>query len=113
MTESDRQSIQKFYENWFSAMEDADVEGSLSLLDDDFYFKGPRQPSVQDEDTLRSFLKKFHQSFTETVEWKIDDIHVFESHAVVRILEKVIMVSKETGDTTKIEGVHFSLLTEK
>ncbi len=58
MKKSDHQSIQNFYQQWFGAMEQADIEGLLSLLDDEFYFKVPGQPAVQDKETLRSnFIK--------------------------------------------------------
>lgn len=113
MRDSNRESIEKFYQLWFGAMEQADIDGFLSLIEEDFYFKGPGQPAVQDKETLRSFLEQFHQNFTETVEWEIDEIRLFDSHAVVRVLEEVTLVPKQTGDPTKIEGVHFSLLSRK
>lgn len=93
--------------------EQADIDRFLPLFEDDFYFKGPAQPAVQDKETLRSFLEQFHQAFTETVKWEIAELKIFDLHAVVRILEEVTMASKKTGNTTKIEGVHFALLKKK
>lgn len=110
MNERARESIQEFFQQWFRAMEQADAEGLVALLDEEFYLKGPGQPAVTDKNTLREFLEQFHQTYTETFEWEIDDLRVFESHAVVRLLEEVTLVSKQTGDTTKIEGVHMALL---
>ena len=40
-------------------------------------------------------------------------MNIFDSVAVVRISEMVTLVSKQTGVTTKLEGVHVSIINKK
>ncbi|MDR8394288.1 nuclear transport factor 2 family protein [Aliifodinibius sp. S!AR15-10] len=105
------ESIQKFYQQWFEAMENADVESFLSLISDEFYIKGPNQPAITDKETLKDSLRQFHQSYTETVEWEIKEINLFDNKAAVRLSEVTTLVSKEGGDALKLDGVHFALLS--
>jgi len=106
-------SIQEFYQQWFGAMENADVDSFLSLFAEEYFSKGPNQPAVTDKQILREHLTQFHQSYMETVKWEIGEINLFENTAVIRLSEEVTLVSKENGDTTKIKGVHFELLSQQ
>jgi len=110
---SKNESIRRFYHQWFEAMENADVVSILSLIDHEFYFKAPNQPAITDKEQLRNGLRQFHQSFTETVDWKIEDIRIFDKQAVVRLSEAVTLISKDNNDTTSLEGIHLALLTEQ
>lgn len=111
--DSKEKSIQEFYQQWFGAMENADVDSFLSLFAEEFYFKGPNQPAVTDKQILKEHLTQFHQGYTETVKWEIDEINFYENTAIIRLSEMVTLISKENGDTTKIEGVHCALLSQK
>jgi ketosteroid isomerase-like protein len=113
MKNLDKETINEFYQQWFGAMERGDIEGFLALLDDDFYLKSPNQPAATDKKTLRNALKQFHQSYSETINWNIDELNIFNMSAVARISEEVTLISKETEEVTKMEGVHFSLLNKK
>lgn len=108
-----KESIKDFYQQWFGAMENADVERFLSLLADEFYLKGPNQPAITDKKILQDFIDQFHQSYTETVEWEIEEIKFFDNKALVRLSEATTLVSKESNDTTKIDGVHFAILSQQ
>jgi len=113
MNNRENLSINEFYRQWFGTIERADIDGFLGLLDDDFYLKGPNQPAITDKKTLRNSLTQFHQSYTEAIKWTIDELNIFETFAVVRLSEEVTLISRETEYTTKIEGIHFSLLNKK
>lgn len=42
------------------------------------------------------FVRKFHQSYTETVEWEIEEIKFFNNKALARLSEVTTLVSKES-----------------
>ena len=92
-------------------MEAGDVGKTLDLILDDFYFKSPNQPAITNKEALRNALEGFHHSYSEQVEWEIEQIYHFGNTVVVRISEIVTMISKKNGASTTIEGIHFSLLT--
>jgi ketosteroid isomerase-like protein len=110
MKNPDYESIIEFYRAWFGSMEQADIERLLVLLEDDFYLKNPNQPAVKDKKTLKNALVQFFQNYSETIKWEIDELSVFNTSAVVRISEEVILISKKTEKETNLKGVHFSLL---
>jgi len=103
-------SIERFYERWFGAMEDGDIEEFLSLLDEEFYLKSPARPPVTDKDALREDLEEFHRSYRETVEWRIEDVRLFDDYATVRLTEKVTLIDKGSDETIELKGVHLALL---
>ena len=103
-------TIQKFYRRWFGSMEQGKVEQFLNLLDDEFYLKSPGQPPTTSRSDLRADLESFHRAYTESVEWNIEDLRVFEGYAVVRVAESVTLSEKGGDTTTRLEGVHLALL---
>lgn len=104
------QSIEEFYQQWFRTMENRNIDGFLSLLADDFYFKSPAQPATSDTSVLRKGLEQYHQMYESVVDWEIEDIQLFDNHAVVRIAEEIKLINRQSNDISQIGGVHLAVL---
>lgn len=102
--------IREFYAQWFGAMEEGDIDRFLGLLDKNFYLKSPGQPPTTNREKLREGLEQFHSTYSETVEWKIEDLKVFDDYAVVRIAESVTLVDRQSSEPTRLEGVHLAVM---
>lgn len=107
-----KQEISEFYGEWFGSMENEDIDGFLELLSNDFYLKSPAQPPTSDASELRSQLEQYHQTFTSSVDWDIEDIQLFDNHALVRVTESITLANRESGDTLEINGVHLAHLVK-
>lgn len=107
-----KQEISEFYQEWFGSMENEDVDGFLSLLADDFYLKSPAQPPTSEKSLLRSQLEQYHKSFSSSVNWNIEDVQLFDDHALVRVTESITLVNRESGDTLEVSGVHLAHLVK-
>ena len=110
MNDTVEQSIHEFYEQWFGSMEDQNIDIFLSLLADDFYLKSPAAPATSDTTSIRNSLERYHQTYRSQVDWVIENIQLFEKHAVVRVTELVTMINQQNRDTSQISGVHLALL---
>ena len=113
MKNSDKESIYKFYQQWFRAMETADIDEFLALLDEEFYLKGSNQLPLKDKVSLRKSLEQFYRIYSESVDQEIEEYNIFDSVAVVRISETVTLASKHAGKTTRLEGIHVSILKKQ
>jgi ketosteroid isomerase-like protein len=112
MKDTLEQSIHEFYKQWFGSMEDQNIDSFLSLLADDFYLKSPASTATSDSTTLRTRLERYHQAYRSQVDWEIEDIQLFDKHAVVRVTESVTMINRQNRDTSKVSGVHLALLVK-
>ncbi len=102
--------IRELYRAWFDAMEHADIATSLSLLTDDVILKPPTGPTLIGKAAVRSALEKFHDEFTETVTYSIDEINCAGTMAYVRFVERAKVRSKSSGTNFSVSGTHLSIL---
>ena len=107
---SDHEQIRRFYARWFGAMEAGDVEASMSLLADDFVLKTPGSPAIDDPDRLREGLEEFHASFTEEVDWEIQDLGLAREWAWVTVRERVVLTPRDGGAEQELTGLHLGIL---
>lgn len=111
MNDSAKKSIHEFYEQWFGSMENKDIDSFLALLADDFYLKSPASPAISDTTELRTGLEQYHQAYDSEVDWQIEEIQLFNDHAVVRVTESITLIAHQSDDTNQISGVHLAILT--
>lgn len=107
---ADREAVRRFYTRWFGAMEEGDVDGVLALIADDFMLKTPGQPPLTHREALRENLERFHEAYTEEVEWEIASMGFGGEWAWVEVRERVTLVPRSGEVERQIVGTHLAIL---
>jgi ketosteroid isomerase-like protein len=104
------QSIIRFYQQWFGALEAGEPEALLALLDTDFVLKTPLGPPISDRNQLRGLLTGMTGRVRQEIDWKIEDYRLAGDWAWVRVSESAKHVPKAGGEPTVYTGSHLSIL---
>lgn len=72
--------------------------------------KTPGQPPITDRNVLRNGLERFHATFSEEVDYEIQEVGVGEDWAWVQIRERVVLTPKNGEPTRELSGIHLGIL---
>ena len=103
-------AIRGVFESWYRAMEDGDVSGVISLVTKDVFVKPPDAAPLEGDDALREALGAFLETYSETVDYDIQEIQVSGSLAFALVLERAEVKPKSGGDVSSVNGMHLTIL---
>ena len=109
-TTSDDRAIRALFESWYAAMEGGDVDKLVSLVTSDVVVKPADAPPFVGKNALQDALSAFLGTYSETVDYDIEEIEVGGQLAFVRILESARMLPRSGGDATTVSGMHLTIL---
>lgn len=102
--------VNRFFLEWFTAVERGDPEGVLALVDADFVIKWPIGHPISDRGRLRAALVKLQENVRQTVEWEVVEARVEGEWAWARVNETATHVPKDGGNPRILEGSHLAIL---
>lgn len=107
---SDVRAIKALFESWYSAMEDGNSARAMSLVTGDVVVKPADAPAIIGKKALEEALAAFLDTFSESVDYDIQEVEVCGQLAFVRILENAKLQPKSGGDASSVSGMHLTIL---
>jgi ketosteroid isomerase-like protein len=102
--------IERFFGDYFAAVESGDPDRILALIDEDFVIKWPVGEPITDRERLRAALDGFRRSFRQEIEWQVLEARVQGGWAWVRVSERATHHPRAGGAPRVLEGSHLAIL---
>jgi ketosteroid isomerase-like protein len=102
--------INRFFGDYFKAVEAGDPAGILALIDSDFVIKWPVGQPVSDREQLRGALASLQQRVRQEVQWEVLEASSHGGWAWARVHEKATHFPKAGGSPRTLEGSHLAIL---
>jgi uncharacterized protein (TIGR02246 family) len=104
------ESIQRFFRDYFRAVEAGDPAGILAFIDADFVIKWPIGQPISDREELRAALASFQQRFRQEVKWEVLEARTLGDWAWVRSAETPTHHPKAGGLPRTLSGSRLTVL---
>lgn len=103
------ETLRRFFESYFRAVEDGAPAPILAHIDADFVLRWGGRP-IQDQPNLHAVLEGLQATVRQSVDWELLEGRVAGAWAWARVREKATHHPKAGGQPRVLEGTHLMVL---